>query len=85
MQSLSLPDSPSNCKHLNPLLHKPASLTLFALTLFATGAESEFALWLEAIANGGSYQQLAAALTAAAAELNELRDTTVDLVAQFFR
>lgn len=48
-------------------------------------AECEFALWLEAIANGGSYQQLTAALTAAAGELNELRPTTIQQVEKFFQ
>ncbi|KAF6261333.1 hypothetical protein COO60DRAFT_1636916 [Scenedesmus sp. NREL 46B-D3] len=47
--------------------------------------EPEFALWLEAIANGGSYQQLADALTAMAGELNAVRSSTLQLVERFFR
>ncbi|KAF8071299.1 hypothetical protein HT031_001382 [Scenedesmus sp. PABB004] len=46
--------------------------------------ESEFALWLEAIARGGSYEQLEEALAATAAELNELRPATLALIARFF-
>lgn len=48
-------------------------------------AESEYALWLEAVANGGSYAQLSELLALLAGELNELRHTSLDLVARFFR
>lgn len=48
-------------------------------------AESEFALWLEAIAAGGSYQQLSEALRLLAHELNHLKPKTLELVARFFR
>ena len=47
--------------------------------------ESEYGLLLEAVANGGSYQQLEGILTAVAGDLNELRESTVDMVARFFR
>jgi hypothetical protein len=49
-----------------------------------THAESEYALWLEAIANGGSYGQLARCLARAAGDLNQLRPSTLDLVQRFF-
>jgi hypothetical protein len=51
----------------------------------AAASEPEFALWLEAIANGGSYAQLAHALAAMAAELNAVRGSTLQLVEGFFR
>ncbi|WIA12316.1 hypothetical protein OEZ85_012372 [Tetradesmus obliquus] len=47
--------------------------------------EPEFALWLEAIANGGSYSQLADALAAMAGELNAVRGSTLALVEHFFK
>jgi hypothetical protein len=51
----------------------------------AAAAEPEFALWLEAIANGGSYEQLADALAAMAGELNAVRGSTLQLVERFFK
>jgi hypothetical protein len=53
--------------------------------LLLPSTEPEFALWLEAIASGGSYQQLADALTAMAGELNAVRGSTLQLVERFFR
>lgn len=47
-------------------------------------AESEFALWLEAIAAGGSYEQLVEALQLMAQELNQLKPRTMALVQRFF-
>ena len=48
-------------------------------------AEGELSLWLEAVARGGTYEQLADALACAGGELNALRTTTVTAVQQFFR
>lgn len=46
--------------------------------------EAEFALWLEAIAAGGTYEQLREALQLMAHELNQLKPRTLALVQRFF-
>jgi hypothetical protein len=62
-----------------------AAADLVAPAAAAAASEPEFALWLEAIANGGSYEQLADALTAMAGELNAVRSSTLQLVERFFK
>lgn len=54
------------------------------LFVYVNTTESEFALWLEAIAAGGTYEQLVEALQIIAGELNELKPTTLALVQRFF-
>lgn len=47
-------------------------------------AEAEFALWLEAIAAGGTYEQLCRVLRMLGYELNHLKPRTLALVQRFF-
>jgi hypothetical protein len=47
-------------------------------------AEAEFALWLEAIAAGGTYEQLCRVLRMVGYELNHLKPRTLALVQRFF-
>lgn len=54
------------------------------VTLSAAAAESEFALWVESIAAGGSYDQMCEALRLMGHELNHLKPRTLGLVARFF-
>lgn len=76
------------CGCLHGAQHK-CSLALSNSNLLRHGllcclAESEFALLLEAIAAGGSYQQLKEALQLMSHELNHLKPRTLALVQRFF-
>jgi hypothetical protein len=66
------------------LEHSTAQHTLQEHCLYTHTPESEYALWLEAIANGGSYAQLESCLGQLAGDLNQLRPTTLALVQAFF-
>lgn len=52
--------------------------------VLCSAAECEFALWLEAIAVGGSYAQMSEVLHMVSQELNQLAPKTLALVQRFF-